>query len=125
MSEQQEVIYAEVTEGDYNDVYSRKYVKGSWDQIEAFVKDYFSKEGLERAEEINSDGYGLEVYQNTAFDNNGNEIPLVDLPDEEKDMIEPLIEYYVEASPFDTEQDQNLIKEIESDSRFINLMEDD
>lgn len=125
MSEQQEVIYTEVTEGDYNDVYSRKYVKGTWDQIEQYVKSHFSEEGLKEAQEIGSSGgYGLETYY-PVTDEEGNEVDYKDPRyGELADQEEVRVLYYVEAIPF-YDATPKEIQEIESDSRFINLMEDD
>lgn len=89
-----EVVTVDITEGDYNDVYKRgPIVKGTWKQIEEYVQSYFSKEGLERAEEIGSDGYTLAVYQ-----------------EEGDECQEQEIEYYVTADPVDDDgSDQEVI----------------
>ena len=93
-----EIIYAEVVEGDYNDVYSKTFVKGTWEQIETYVKSHFSKKGLEEAEEFGSDGFGLFVMYPIS-DKNGNEIDSADPRfDEFCEQQESLIQYYVEAS---------------------------
>lgn len=133
MSEQTEVIYAEVTEGDFNDVYDRHRVKGTWDQIEAYVKSFFSKEGLEVAEEIGTgDGYGLEILQEVPdeiedWDMENHTSITVRKGDpryeELAERYETQVAYYVEAAPY-YEEDKNLIKEMEASGEFIDLGED-
>jgi predicted glycoside hydrolase/deacetylase ChbG (UPF0249 family) len=128
MSEQTEVIYAEVVEGDYNDVYDRHRVKGTWDQIETYVKSFFSKEGLEVAEEIGTgDGYGLQVWEelpDTLTDwETDKEVPKGDPRYEElAEEFDSQVEYYVEALPFD-ERDKDLIKELEASGELVDLDE--
>lgn len=89
MSEQDEIIYAEIVEGDYNDVYSRKNVKGTWAQIEEYVKSYFTEEGLEKAEDMSSDGLTLGIYEEYE-----------DREEDEEYDHECYLEYYVDAMPY-------------------------
>jgi len=98
MSDEKEIIYAEVVEGDYNDVYSRKTVKGTWKQIEEYVKDHFSEEGLKLAEDVSGLGvFGLEIYYDKEDDEEA----------EDDDDIEILCKYGVvaqEVEPYDDEE---------------------
>lgn len=69
--------YYEVVEGDYNDVFSRKYVKvHDQQQIDSYVKEYFGD--MQGVEDLNSDSIGYAKYFIA-------------------DTEELLIEYYVEA----------------------------
>ena len=119
------VIYAEVVEGDYNDVYSRTQVKGTWEQIEEYVKSYFSERGLREAEDMNTDGFGLYCLYPVS-DENGNEIdPQDPRYDELSEQQEPLVQYSVEAYPFDPEEEKEYIRELEAIDAFIDLGEQD
>ena len=102
-----EVVTVDITEGDYNDVYKRgPIVRGTWEQIENFVKGYFTEEGLRKAEDIGSDGYCLAIYQNVT-DEDGNEVAENDPRYEElSSNFESQIEYYVEAQPINEVNDE-------------------
>jgi hypothetical protein len=98
------IIHAEITTGDYNDVYSKgPIVKGTWAQIEEYVKSQFSEDGLKRTEDISSDGYCLAIYQEPT-DENGNKIQ-----DEDGIDYEPRIELYVDASPIDEIDEDEIV----------------
>lgn len=81
-----------VTKGDYNDVYSKQYFKGTPEQIEEYVNEEFSAYDTNRVQDLGSDTIGLGVYYQA----------------EESDDLE--IEYYVEAEEI---RDKNEIEELE------------
>lgn len=58
-----EIKYFDVTEGDYNDVYRRFYLKGTEEQVEKFVRDEFDGFDEDEIEDLGSDSIGLGVMQ--------------------------------------------------------------
>ena len=56
-----EIKFYDFTEGDYNDVYSRKYLKGTEEQVEKYIKDKFSEEGKTKMEDLGTCGIGYGV----------------------------------------------------------------
>ena len=101
----QEIKFYDFVEGDYNDVYSRKYLKGTEQQIEKYIMQQFKDKDYHETqiEDLGSDSIGFGVY--FSYDNHPDEIDL---------------EYYVEARElFDITQQE--IKDFENydNSKFF------
>ena len=97
-----EVKYFDATEGDFNDVYDRFYIRGTWEQVEEYIKSCFNEN--EPPEDIASGfdiGYG---YYYPVTDDDGNEVPESDPRYEElNDMQEARLRYYITAVPMEEE----------------------
>ena len=106
----QEIYYFDFTEGDYNDVYSRKVLKGTFDQADDFCKSYFTGEDFNNSEKTGSFGsVGYELYYTNETDENGNEY-------EDQELR---IQYYAIADCIEEATQEN--KDEYEDSDLIDL----
>lgn len=59
-----------ITEGDFNDVFSKTERSGTWEEIEEIVKDHFSEIGKKKMQDISSaDNITYGVYYDTEDEN--------------------------------------------------------
>jgi len=79
-------VYGVVT-GDYNDVFSKDIVKGTWKQVEEYLLSHFDDFG-DRKEDIEDIDFGFELYYEPEIN------PETDEPFEDQ---EALIEFYAQA----------------------------
>ena len=77
----------EVVTGDYNEVYSKDIVKGTWKQVEEYLLSLFDDFG-DRKNDIEEIDFGYELYYEPEID------PKTDEPFEDQ---EALIEFYAQA----------------------------
>lgn len=94
-----EISIFEVVEGDFNDVYSRKTIRATYEQIEKYVLDQFNDDPKiqERIQDLGMDSIGYGIWYENEID-----------PDtgEEYEDQELRLEYYVEAVYIDRDGDQ-------------------
>jgi hypothetical protein len=93
-----EISIYEVVEGDFNDVYSRKTIRATEQQMEKYVKDQFNDdpEIQARIEDLGTTDIGYGIYYENEINPETNE---------EYEDQELRLEYYVEAVYIDRDGD--------------------
>lgn len=92
---QEQVYIYEFTSGDFNDVFERKTIRATESQMEKYVKDQFSSEGWEKAQDMGSDSICYGVFFEDEKDLSGQEL----------EQQELRLEFYVEAINMDRDYD--------------------
>lgn len=107
-----EIQYFDCTEGDFNDVYDRFYLRGTWEQVEEYIKECFNSQERSKMEDI---GGGSDIcfgYYYPVTDENGNEIPETDPRyEEESENQELRLAYYISAVPMEDNEEKFVDKD--------------